>query len=64
VCEDAISAVKRVQLYPTAGFMLVYGTKQSAVKYFRKNSVIISRGEFRGFYGFYGRTAVSLCKSL
>jgi hypothetical protein len=40
--------------------MLVYATKQrGAAKYFRENSVIISSGEFKGFYGFYGTTAVS-----
>jgi hypothetical protein len=38
----------------------VYATKQrGAAKYFRENSAIISSGEFRGFYGFYGTTAVS-----
>ena len=34
-------------------------TQRGAVKYSRENSVIISRGEFRRFYGFYGTTGIT-----
>jgi hypothetical protein len=65
VCEEAISVVKKSSTLPNGRLHVVYAIKQrGAAKYYRENSVIISRGEFRGFYGFYGTTAVSTYKRL